>query len=50
MGVAQLKAAIRNLKEDRVAALQSDDPAGLGRVRLRIKRMKWQLRRLREAS
>ncbi len=50
MGVAQLKAAIRNLKQDRAAALQSKDAAGLGRVRLRIKRMKRQLRRLREAS
>ncbi len=50
MGVGQLKAAIRNLKKDRDAALQSKDSAGLGRVRLRIKRMKRQLRRLREAS
>ncbi len=50
MGVTQLKAAIRNLKKDRDAALQNKDAAGLGRVRLRIKRMKRQLRRLREAS
>ena len=50
MGVAQLKAAIRTLKKDRDAALQNKDSAGLPRVRLRIKRMKRQLRRLREAS
>ncbi len=50
MGVAQLKAAIRTLKKDRDAALQNKDSAGLGHVRLRIKRMKRQLRRLREAS
>ncbi len=50
MGVTQLKAAIRHLKKDRDAALQNKDAAGLGRVRLRIKRMKRQLRRLREAS
>ncbi len=50
MGVMQLKAAIRNLKRDRDAALQGKDAAGLGRARLQIKRMKRQLRRLREAS
>jgi hypothetical protein len=50
MGVTQLKSAIRNLKKDRDAALQSKDTAGVGRVRLQIKRMKRQLRRLREAS
>ncbi len=50
MGVTQLKAAIRNLKRDRDAALQGKDGTGLGRARLQIKRMKRQLRRLREAS
>ncbi len=50
MGVTQLKAGIRNLKKDRDAALQNKDTTGLGRIRLQIKRMKRQLRRLREAS
>lgn len=50
MGVAQLKAAIRALKQDRGAALQAKDHPGLGRTRLQIKRMKRQLRKLREAS
>jgi hypothetical protein len=50
MGVTQLKATIRDLKKDRDAALQSKDTAGLERIRLRIKRMKRQLRRLRQAS
>ena len=50
MGVAQLRATIRNLKKDRDAALQNKDTAGLERIRLRIKRMKRQLRRLRQAS
>lgn len=50
MGVAQLKTAIRTLKKDRDTALQGKDKAGVGRARLQIKRMKRQLRKLREAS
>ncbi|HSB71625.1 MAG TPA: hypothetical protein VLT62_20040 [Candidatus Methylomirabilis sp.] len=50
MGTAQLKAAIRLLKKERDVALQGKDSAGIGRSRLQIKRMKRQLRKLREAS
>ena len=50
MGTAQLKSAIRTLKKARDAALEGKDSAGVGRARLRIKRMKRQLRKLREAS
>ena len=50
MGIAQLKAAIRTLKKERDSSLQGKDGAGVGRARLRIKRMKRQLRKLREAS
>lgn len=50
MGTAQLKSAIRTLKKERDAALQGKDSAGVGRARLQIKRMKRQLRKLREAS
>ena len=50
MGKAQLKAAIRTLKQSRDSALKAKDSAGLVAARLRIKRMKRQLRRLREAS
>jgi hypothetical protein len=45
-----LKTTIRTLKKERDAALQEKDSAGVGRSRLRIKRMKRQLRKLREAS
>jgi len=50
MDVAQLKTAIRTLKQERDTALQGKDSAGVGRARLRIKRMKRQMRKLREAS
>lgn len=50
MDVAQLKTAILTLKKERDAALQGKDSAGVGRARLRIKRMKRQMRKLREAS
>ena len=50
MGIAQLKATIRTLKKERDAAQQGKDSAGVGRARLRIKRMKRQMRKLREAS
>jgi hypothetical protein len=50
MDIAQLRTAIRTLKKERDAALQGKDSAGVGRFRLRIKRMKRQLRKLREAS
>ncbi|HYL80879.1 MAG TPA: hypothetical protein VEU07_08700 [Candidatus Acidoferrum sp.] len=50
MDLVQLKTAIRALKQERDAALQGKDSAGLGRSRLRIKRMKRQMRKLREAS
>ncbi|MGE5850843.1 MAG: Rho termination factor N-terminal domain-containing protein [Candidatus Methylomirabilota bacterium] len=50
MGKTQLKAAIRNLKQARASALQGKDYAGLAAARLQIKRMKRQLRKLREAS
>jgi hypothetical protein len=50
MDIVQLKTAIRSLKQERDAALQGKDSAGVGRARLRIKRMKRQLRKLREAS
>lgn len=50
MGVTQLKAAIRELKKTRDAALQGKDRQGLARVRLQVKRMKRRLRKLREAS
>ena len=50
MGKTQLKAAIRGLKQSRDSALQAKDTAGLAAARLQIKRMKRQLRKLREAS
>ena len=50
MDIVQLKTAIRSLKKERDAALQGKDSAGVGRSRLRIKRMKRQMRKLREAS
>jgi hypothetical protein len=50
MGKSQLKAAIRSLKQTRTSTLQAKDYAGLAAARLQIKRMKRQLRRLREAS
>jgi hypothetical protein len=50
MGKAQLKAAIRGLKQSRDSALQAKDSTGLAAARLQIKRMKRQLRKLREAS
>lgn len=50
MGKSQLKAAIRGFKQSRDSALQAKDPAGLAAARLQIKRMKRQLRKLREAS
>jgi hypothetical protein len=50
MGKAQLKAAIRTIKQTRDSALQAKDDAGLAAARLQIKRMKRQLRKLREAS
>src|SRR5574341_1279411 len=50
MGTAQLKSAIRTLRKERDAALEGKDKAGVGKARLRIKRMKRQLRKLREAS
>jgi hypothetical protein len=45
-----LKTAIRSLKQTRASALQAKDYAGLAAARLQIKRMKRQLRKLREAS
>ena len=50
MGIAQLKATIRTLKKERDAAQEGKDNAGVGSARQRIKRMKRQLRKLREAS
>jgi hypothetical protein len=50
MGVTQLKAGIRTLKETRDSALQTKDRPGLAAARLQIKRMKRRLRKLREAS
>ena len=50
MGKAQLKAAIRGLKQTRDSALQAKDTAGLVATRLHIKKMKRGLRKLREAS
>ncbi len=50
MGKTQLKAAIRTLKQTRDSALQAKDSAGWVAPRLQIKRMKRQLRKLREAS
>ena len=50
MDLVQLKTAIRALKKERDVALQGKDSAGVGKARLRIKRMKRQMRKLREAS
>lgn len=50
MGVGQLKAAIRKLKAQRDTALEKKDPAATGSARLAIKRMKRQLRKLRETA
>ena len=50
MGVVQLKAGIRALKQARDSALQGKDRAALAGARLQIKRMKRRLRKLREAS
>lgn len=50
MDITQLKTTIRTLKKERDTALQGKDNAGAGKARLRIKRMKRQLRKLREAS
>jgi len=50
MGVVQLKAGIRILKQARDSALQGKDRAALAGARLQIKRMKRRLRKLREAS
>jgi hypothetical protein len=50
MDMAQLKTAIRSLKNVRDGALQGKDSAGVGRARQQIKRMKRQMRKLREAS
>ncbi len=50
MGVTQLRAAIRGLKQVRDLALQGKDRAGVATARMQIKRMKRRLRNLREAS
>ena len=50
MGVTQLRAAIRGLKQTRDTALHGKDQAGLKASRQNIKRMKRRLRKLREAS
>jgi hypothetical protein len=50
MGVGQLKAEIRKLKEQRKTALEKKDRAAAGHARLRVKRMKRRLRKLHDAA
>jgi hypothetical protein len=50
MGVGQLKAAIRRFKAQRDTALEKKDHAATGSARLAIKRMKRQLRKVRETA